>query len=79
MEYYGRVKDDVYFVHGWHEFSYKGSAMMVRAKHRQVNGRAIDELTRDKCFTGKQRSSDQRAITAAIKIPAKIKEGKSND
>ncbi len=77
LEYYGRMKDDIYFIWGWNQYTYRGSALMIRQKYKQNDTRLAGEMMKDNCFTGKHRSGDQRNITAAIKIPAKFNKGRN--
>ena len=74
LEYYGTTKDDMYFVHGWHQYTQKGSAIQTIRKYRRSDARLAGDMMKDNCFTGKHRSGDVRGITAAIKIDSKNKE-----
>ena len=76
-EYWGRMKDDVFFIYGYHRYTQKGSFLTLYRKYKQNDAQLDDEMIKDNCFTGKHRSGDQRKMTAAIKIPAKIKEEKT--
>ena len=79
LEYYGAIKDSVLFVYGLHQLTYKGSAINIRTKYKNTDGRITQEMTKDNCFTGYHRSGDQRELTAAIKIPAKLKNLKEEE
>lgn len=72
LEFYGTVKDEMYFVHGYHKYTQKGSLMSITKRGRQADARKAGEMLKDNCFTGKHRSGDNRQITAAIKIPKKF-------
>lgn len=72
-QYWGRIKDDIFFVWGWHRGDFRGSGRNIIRKYRQNDARLAGEMMKDNCFTGYHRSGDQRNITAAIKIEPKTK------
>ena len=80
QEFFGRIKDDIFFVWGRHSHGGRrgGGALIIR-KYRQRDARLAHEMTRDNCFTGHHRSGDTRRITAAIKLKPKFKIGKDDD
>ena len=77
QEYYGKVKDDNFFIYGMHKWTHKNSSLQ-RARNREIKERKgmerLYQETENQTFTGAQRSGDLRFHSPSIKIDKPIKE-----